>query len=127
MSDRAVPRLSSLAIRSLAAVILVALVGIIVLSLWGMALRFGVFGNGEPEVAGNADEALSILGNVASAAVGGLVGWLTRDIVIKEGRDADRAVDAGGWDGVPAGRDGVGDLPADVDGRAAGEAERGGE
>jgi hypothetical protein len=69
------------AIRTLGFIILTALFGIIALSLWGISLRYGLFGATEPETGGVADEALSILGNIASAAVGGLVGWLTRDYV----------------------------------------------
>jgi hypothetical protein len=76
--------LSSQAIKALAAIILTAVVGIIILSAWALALRSGVLGNDVNEfTSGTADEALSILGNVASAAVGGLVGWLTRDIVAR--------------------------------------------
>jgi len=74
--------LSRQAITALAAVILTAVVGIILLSLWGLALRFGLWGAEASETGGVADEALSILGNIAAAAVGGLVGWLTRDLVI---------------------------------------------
>lgn len=76
--------LSSHAIKALSAIILTALIGIILLSAWGTALRAGLAGGGleeDPLSAGTADEALSILGNIASAAVGGLVGWLTRDMV----------------------------------------------
>jgi hypothetical protein len=69
------------AIRTLGFIILTALVGIIALSMWGISLRYGLFGATEPETGGVADEALSILGNIAAAAVGGLVGWLTRDYV----------------------------------------------
>jgi hypothetical protein len=67
------------AIRTLGWIILTSLIGIIGLSLWGITLRYGLFGSSEPETGGVADEALSILGNIAAAAVGGLVGWLTRD------------------------------------------------
>lgn len=76
--------LSSHAIKALSAIILTALIGIIGLSAWSSALRAGLAGGGFEEGAlnsGTADEALSILGNIASAAVGGLVGWLTRDMV----------------------------------------------
>jgi len=73
------------AIRTLGLIVLASVVGIILLALWGLALRFGVLGDGATEAsAGNtvADEALSILGNVAAAAVGGLVGWLARDLTV---------------------------------------------
>jgi hypothetical protein len=79
MSNRV--QLNRDAIRTLGFIILTALFGIIALSLWGISLRYGLFGATEPETGGVADEALSILGNIASAAVGGLVGWLTRDYV----------------------------------------------
>lgn len=73
------------AIRALRWIILSSIFGIIALSMWGAALRYGIFVQEEldPNSSSSADEALSILGNVASAAVGGLVGWLTRDLVIR--------------------------------------------
>lgn len=78
------PSLSSQAIKSLAAIILTAVLGIILLTAWSIALRAGVAGadlDAEALNAGNFDESLSILGNIAAASVGGLVGWLTRDLV----------------------------------------------
>lgn len=77
-------RLNRDAISALYWIILMAVIGIIVLSLWGAALRYGVLGNGTPPEGSTADEALSILGNIASAAVGGLVGWLTRDLTAEK-------------------------------------------
>jgi hypothetical protein len=80
-------QLSSQAIRALGAIILTAIAGIIMLSAWSLALRAGVLPSEDEAAAalnaGSADEALSILGNIASASVGGLVGWLTRDIVVR--------------------------------------------
>lgn len=69
------------AIKTLGIIIMTALIGIIMLSLWGLTLRYGLLSANPEEAgaAGVADEALSILGNIAAAAVGGLVGWLTRD------------------------------------------------
>jgi len=85
--SRLVPHeaLSHQAIRALAAIILTAVTGIIVLSAWGLALRAGLAGDIGADIinAGSADEALSILGNIAAAAVGGLVGWLTRDLMVQ--------------------------------------------
>jgi hypothetical protein len=78
--------LSRQAIKALGAIILTAIVGIIVLSAWSLGLRAGIAGSEEAATAinaGSADEALSILGNIASAAVGGLVGWLTRDMLVR--------------------------------------------
>ena len=76
-------RLSLSVVRSLRWIILVSIGGIIVLSAWGLALKYGFVGDGQEETADSADEALSILGNIGSAAVGGLVGFLTRDLVLK--------------------------------------------
>jgi hypothetical protein len=74
------------AIRALFWIILTALVGIILLALWGVTLRAGLLSdNVTAETASQPDEALSILGNIAAAAVGGLVGWLTRDYQIVRG------------------------------------------
>ena len=67
------------AISALFWVILTALLGIIFLAGLGALLRYGVFGDAGAESQSVADEALSILGNIGSAAIGGLVGWLTRD------------------------------------------------
>ena len=73
-------RLNRDAISALFWVILTALLGIILLSGLGLILRFGLFGASEMSNGQSfADEALSILGNIGSAAIGGLVGWLTRD------------------------------------------------
>lgn len=74
--------LSHSAIRSLTAVILTALAGVIMLTLLSQLLKYGVLGDGNDSLTGVADESLSILGNIASAAVGGLVGWLTRDLIV---------------------------------------------
>lgn len=76
-------RLSLSVVRSLRWIILVSLLGIVALSAWGLALKYGFVGDGQEETADSADEALSILGNIGSAAVGGLVGFLTRDLVLK--------------------------------------------
>lgn len=78
--------LSKQAIKALGSIILTAIIGIIVLSAWSLALRAGLGGKEDAATAinaGSADEALSILGNIASAAVGGLVGWLTRDMLTR--------------------------------------------
>lgn len=72
-------RLNRDAISALFWVILTSLMGIIVLSGIGLLLRFGLFGASPEAGQSFADEALSILGNIGSAAIGGLVGWLTRD------------------------------------------------
>lgn len=78
--------LSKQAIKALGSIILTAIIGIIVLSAWSLGLRAGIAGDEKAATAinaGSADEALSILGNIASAAVGGLVGWLTRDMLTR--------------------------------------------
>lgn len=72
-------RLNRDAISALFWIILTAVVGIIMLSALGALLRFGVWGSAPESIQSNTDEALSILGNIGSAAIGGLVGWLTRD------------------------------------------------
>lgn len=74
-------RLNRTAIRVLGIVIITSIIGIIILSFWGLTLRYGLVG--AEDATGNtvADEALSILGNIGAAAVGGLVGWLARDYI----------------------------------------------
>ena len=69
--------LDRMAVRGLYRIILSAILSIAALSMTGLILR-GVLTDQDGLAIGNADEALSILGNIASAAVGGLVGWLTR-------------------------------------------------
>lgn len=72
--------LDRMAVRGLYRIILVSVLSIAVLSMAGLILRTVI--NDEDNLGiGNADEALSILGNIASASVGGLVGWLTRSLV----------------------------------------------
>ncbi len=80
------------AISALYWIILTALLGIIVLSAFGGALRYGLLGSSSGDGFASADEALSILGNIGAAAIGGLVGWLTRDQL--ESRDT-------GYQGLP--------------------------
>lgn len=93
------PDLSKRAIRALATVIVTSLLGIITLSAWGLALRYGVAGNGpETGAGGTSDEALSVLGNIAAAAVGGLAGWLTRDIIVWRTPPAEERLDDSGTD-----------------------------
>ena len=82
--------LSARAIKSLFWIILTALLGIVLLSLVGSLLRAGVFGMGGQDGFTSADEALSVLGNIASAAVGGLVGWLTRDLVVTNAKTGEK-------------------------------------
>lgn len=82
--DRIEPeRLSLSVVRSLRWIIVLSVGGIIVLSAWGLGLSFGVWGDSSSEGPSATDEALSVLGNIASASVGGLVGFLTRDLVLK--------------------------------------------
>lgn len=85
--------LNRTAILSLFYVILVAIGGIIVITLLAELIRSGVLGDVDSELFAAGDEALSILGNVAAAAVGGLVGWLTRDVVVSNGPDGTPAVE----------------------------------
>jgi hypothetical protein len=82
--------LSRDAIRSLTWIILTALGGIIVLSLVGAMVQAGWIGDRTEEAFRSADEALSILGNIAAAAVGGLVGWLTRDLVVTNSKTGEQ-------------------------------------
>jgi hypothetical protein len=93
--------LSKQAIKALGSIILTAIVGIIVLSAWSLALRAGLGGKEEAATAinaGSADEALSILGNIASAAVGGLVGWLTRDMLTRRLVTSEAEIEGGSDD-----------------------------
>ena len=77
-------RLSLSVVRSLRWIILLSLGGIICMSFWGLALSFGLFGAEQIDTGPSAtDEAISVLGNIGSAAVGGLVGFLTRDLIVK--------------------------------------------
>lgn len=77
------------AIRALFWIIMTSVLGIIALSMLSALLQAdllaGLFAGVEqnPDAFAAADEALSVLGNIASASVGGLVGWLTRDILDK--------------------------------------------
>jgi hypothetical protein len=80
------------AIRALFWIIITALLGIIVTTLAGVMLRAGIFNNDTTIEVGAGDEALSILGNVASAAIGGLVGWLTRDYAESSGTNGTQAL-----------------------------------
>jgi hypothetical protein len=82
-----IDKLSLSVIRSLRYVILTALMGIILLSLTGAVVRYLIItGDGDPEssAVGSADEAIGALGNIASAAVGGLVAWMTRDLLARQ-------------------------------------------
>jgi len=77
-------RLSLSVVRSLRWIILLSLGGIIAMSFWGLALSFGLWGAEDLGIGPSAtDEAISVLGNIGSAAVGGLVGFLTRDLIVK--------------------------------------------
>ena len=80
-----IARLNRLAIYWLGAIILVAVLGLISLAVvdagfWGTAST-----NGEGiAVRGNqTDQAVAILGNIASAGIGGLVAWFTRDVLVR--------------------------------------------
>lgn len=90
-------RLSEQAITALKWIIMTALIGIIVINIIGTLVSAGLLEGllditENPDRSVNTDEALSILGNLGSAAVGGLVGWLTRDYI--EASDAaDRAAE----------------------------------
>lgn len=71
-----------MAVRALYRIIMATILSIAALSLAGVLLRSVVL-DSERLTLGTADEALSILGNIASAAIGGLVGWLTRASVAR--------------------------------------------
>lgn len=68
--------LDRMAVRGLYRIIMAAILSIAGLSLTGVVLR-AVAVDADLSLS-SANESLSILGNIASAAVGGLVGWLTR-------------------------------------------------
>lgn len=78
-------RINQDAIRALSYIIVFAVGGIILISFTSIVLQAdllaGLFDGIEqnPDISPSVDEALSVLGNIAAAAVGGLVGWLTRD------------------------------------------------
>jgi len=83
--------LSHQAIVALRNIILISLGGIVLLSFTGLVLRYGVFTEEQiADTGGVADEALSILGNIAAAAIGGLVGWLTRDLVVTNAKTGEQ-------------------------------------
>jgi hypothetical protein len=88
-----------MAVRGLYRIILVTVLSIALLSFAGLILR-GLVADEDSLAIGSADEALSILGNVASAAVGGLVGWLTRATLVDHEKSAtpDRSPSEGGSD-----------------------------
>lgn len=84
------------AIRALLTVIVTCVGGIIAVSITGQLIQAdmlaGLFDNIEqdPDAAINTDEALSLLGTVASASAGALAGWLThRYVASREGIDPD--------------------------------------
>ena len=87
-------RLSLSVVRTLRWIILLSVGGIISLSLVGIALAYGLFGADAEAREGALDESISVIGNIASACVGGLVGFLTRDLVLKFDQ-AGRVVDEG--------------------------------
>lgn len=63
---------------------LVAVLGIITMSILGTLARVGILTDSEPitdVVAGQADEAFSILGNIGSACIGALAGWWSRGLL----------------------------------------------
>lgn len=69
--------LDRMAVRGLYRIIMAAIVSIAALSGVGVLMRAVVI-DADRLALNTADEALSILGNIAAASVGGLVGWLTR-------------------------------------------------
>lgn len=79
-------------VRWLGVVILTAVVGIITIAFLDSSL-LDYFGPGQAEDAAGTniiasrgsqtDQAVAILGNIASAGIGGLVGWVTRDFTLR--------------------------------------------
>lgn len=75
------------AIRWLSVIILTAIVGLIMLAVADAGIFDAVGGEGEGALigarGGQTDQAVAILGNIAAAGIGGLVGWFTRDFTIR--------------------------------------------
>lgn len=79
------------AIRWLGTIILAAVLGLILLAVvdagfWSSigVRRAEVDSDGGLALRGTqTDQAVAILGNIASAGIGGLVGWVTRDFVVR--------------------------------------------
>lgn len=79
------------AVRWLGTIILVSVVSIAFLAFTdSQTFDVGLFGGGgegeDGSVAargGQTDQAVSILGTIASAGIGGLVGWITRDFSLR--------------------------------------------
>ena len=79
-------------VRWLGAVILIAVLGILAIALVDSSAFDVVTGEGGEEggiITGigsrgtQTDQAVAILGNIASAGIGGLVGWVTRDFTLR--------------------------------------------
>lgn len=83
-------------VRWLGSLILVAIISLTLLAIINASgPQFGVIiGAEEPQPGsagesiaaargGQADQAIAILGNIASAGIGGLVGWVTRDFTLR--------------------------------------------
>jgi hypothetical protein len=87
-------RLHRVALRWLGVVILVAVIGVILLALSDELLP-SVFGRSDGTTQAlsrgeQTDQAVAILGNIASAGIGGLVGWMAKDLWVRT-RDTELA------------------------------------
>lgn len=86
-------RINRDAVSALYWIITASIGGIVVLSALGLTYRYWATQASNEIQAMNTttDEAMSILGNIASAAIGGLVGWLTREYAVSR-RTVEREV-----------------------------------
>lgn len=73
------------AVKFLSVIILTIIIAILVISVLQQLITSGLIGDREIILGLGIQsiEALSILGNLGAAALGGLVGWLTRDVVTR--------------------------------------------
>jgi hypothetical protein len=67
------------AISALFWIVLTAVIGVVVITLVGELVIAGVFGEFNDAATGRTDEAISVLAQIGSGAVGAMAGWLARD------------------------------------------------
>lgn len=67
------------AISALFWIVLTAVIGVVVITIVGELVIAGVFGEFNDAATGRTDEAISVLAQIGSGAVGAMAGWLARD------------------------------------------------
>ena len=63
-------------------IVIIAVIGVVLITITGELVIAGVLGSFDDAATGRTDEAISVLAQIGSGAVGAMAGWLARDRLV---------------------------------------------